>query len=112
MREVEQDAFVRRDRKRDAAILEQVERHVVSGAPAVPLLAGQEVGKRFVAMDGVAVVGDQDGVERGCAGTAVVAPENAQQDAVLTTEDLLEPVQAEARLGETCGILRVDWRHS
>jgi hypothetical protein len=45
-----------------------------------------------VAVDRVAVVGDQDGVERRRARLRVVGAENAQQRTVLVDEDLLEPL--------------------
>jgi hypothetical protein len=40
-----------------------------------------------------AVIGDQDSVERRRARRAVIATEYAQQDAVLASEDLLEPLE-------------------
>jgi hypothetical protein len=108
VREVEEDALARLDRERDAAVLEQVERDVVTRTPDEVCLARAYIRERVVAVDDAAVVGDQDGVERRCPGRAVVAPEYAQQDAVLAEEDLLEPLELEARGGEAVGVCRGD----
>ena len=108
MREVEEDALARLDREGDAAILEQVERDVVARAPDEVGFARADVRERIVAVDDAAVVGDQDGVERGSARRAVIATEHAQQNAVLTGEDLFEPFELEARGCKAVGMCRRD----
>jgi hypothetical protein len=108
MREVEEDALARLDRERDAAILEQVERDVVTRAPDEVGFARAYIRKRIVAVDDAAVVGDQDGVERGRARRAVIATEYAQQNAVLAGEDLFEPLELEARGCKAVGVCRGD----
>jgi len=64
------------------------------------VLAHQQVGQRLVPVDVQSVVGDQDGVERSGTRCAVVAAQNPQQNAILVSEDLLEPVKLETGGGE------------
>ena len=112
VRKVEQDALARLYGERDAAVLDQVQRDVVACAPEEVLLTLADVRKRIVPVHDAAVVGDQNGIEQRRTGLAVIAAENAQQNTVLSGEDLLEPLELEARGGEAVGVSGRDRRCS
>ena len=90
VRKIEKDALAGLDGERDAAVLEEVEGDVVADPPELARVARAEIRQRVVTVNDGAVVSDQNGVERGLARGRGVSTEDAQQDAILTGEDLLE----------------------